>query len=112
MPLLTVLGFAHNQTDVVPSENLHADDPNFSCTQMSHNGEPLIDLHGQHAAEGVATLRRELARLRSSSQQPQPASTTKGGQQTVYVLVGTGHHTKACFSHASPQQLTLVLTDG
>jgi len=65
--------------------------------QMSHDGEPLIDLHGQHAAEGVATLRRELARLRSSQQSP---ATAKAGaaQQTVYVLVGTGHHTKARLS--------------
>ena len=57
---------------------------------MSHDGEPLIDLHGQHAAEGVAMLRRELARLRSSQQQHQPSA----AQQTIYVLVGTGHHTK------------------
>ena len=64
---------------------------------MPHDGEPLIDLHGQHAAEGVATLRRELARLRTPSQQQLSPVAAKAGatQQTVYVLVGTGHHTKA-----------------
>lgn len=53
----------------------------------AHNGEPMIDLHGQHAAEGVAVLRRELARLRAA-----PA----GGAATrsVYICVGTGSHTK------------------
>ena len=54
---------------------------------QAHNGEPMIDLHGQHAAEGVAVLRRELARL-----QAVPA----GGAATrsIYICVGTGSHTK------------------
>lgn len=49
----------------------------------------MIDLHGQHAAEGVAVLRRELARLREA---------LGGGaaKRSVYICVGTGSHTKVC----------------
>lgn len=54
---------------------------------QAHNGEPMIDLHGQHAAEGVAVLRRELARLRDA---PAGGAT----KRSVYICVGTGSHTK------------------
>lgn len=49
-----------------------------------HNGEPMIDLHGQHVAEAVAALRREISRLRGGS----------GGKRSLFICVGTGSHTK------------------
>lgn len=49
----------------------------------------MIDLHGQHAAEGVAVLRRELARLRD-------APGGGAAKRSVYICVGTGSHTKVC----------------
>ena len=82
---------------------LASDATRIVLQQMSHDGEPLIDLHGQHAAEGVATLRRELARLRASQPQPPPTAAKAGvAQRTVYVLVGTGHHTKVCAPRTAP----------
>jgi hypothetical protein len=56
----------------------------------------VIDLHGQHVAEALKLLRRELAGLRRGpapgSQNRQPA----GGNapQRIQIIVGTNHHSK------------------
>ncbi len=52
----------------------------------------MIDLHGQHVAEAIKLLRRELSRLRrAGGQNRQPAEL---GTQRVQILVGTNHHSK------------------
>lgn len=63
------------------------------------NGQvAVIDLHGQHVAEALKLLRRELTRLRSSAggQNRQPA---KSGNRRVQILVGTNHHSKVRHFH-------------
>ncbi|CAL8462611.1 g2144 [Coccomyxa elongata] len=49
----------------------------------------VIDLHGQHVAEALKLLRREVTRLRGQNRQPAKAS-----NHTIQVLVGTNHHSK------------------
>lgn len=48
---------------------------------------PMLDLHGLHVAEAIPILKRELTALKAQ------AAHTRQRQQ-VYVVVGTGHHTK------------------
>ena len=65
-----------------------------SLTTGANGQVAVIDLHGQHVAEALKVLRRELTRLRSSAagQNRQPA---KSGNRRVQILVGTNHHSKA-----------------
>lgn len=49
----------------------------------------VIDLHGQHVAEALKLLRREVTRLRGQNRQP-----AKAGNRTIQILVGTNHHSK------------------
>lgn len=64
-----------------------------SLTTGANGQVAVIDLHGQHVAEALKLLRRELTRLRSSAavQNRQPA---KSGNRRVQILVGTNHHSK------------------
>ena len=64
-----------------------------SLTTGANGQMAVIDLHGQHVAEALKLLRRELTRLRSSAggQNRQPA---KSGNRRVQILVGTNHHSK------------------
>ncbi|BDA46483.1 probable polyadenylate-binding protein-interacting protein 7 at C-terminar half [Coccomyxa sp. Obi] len=49
----------------------------------------VIDLHGQHVAEALKLLRREVTKLRVQNRQP-----AKAGNRTIQILVGTNHHSK------------------
>lgn len=66
---------------------------------MKYSDQEALDLHGLHVAEAKRILKRELE-LRS-------ASKTRGTRKVVYLLVGTGHHTKV--SLADRFDLTLPL---
>lgn len=53
----------------------------------SSAGQRLIDLHGLHVGEAIPLLKREIAQLRYNVRNTRQ-------RETVFICVGTGHHTK------------------
>lgn len=66
-----------------------------SCMRRNSNayannsspGQRLIDLHGLHVGEAIPLLKREIAQLRYNVRNTRQ-------RETVFICVGTGHHTK------------------
>ena len=79
------------------SENMCLKVLTWQCTAANTgNGGQLavLDLHGQHVAEALKLLRREVTRLRGQNRQ-----SAKAGNRTIQILVGTNHHSKVCSSY-------------
>ncbi|XP_024373730.1 polyadenylate-binding protein-interacting protein 7 [Physcomitrium patens] len=58
-----------------------------SNTYANSPGQRLIDLHGLHVSEAIPFLKREIAQLRYNTRNTRQ-------RETVFICVGTGHHTK------------------
>lgn len=57
----------------------------FSSRNSDAAGHNVVDLHGLHVSEALQFLNRQ---VKAASQSPHTG--------VLYVLVGTGHHTKVC----------------
>lgn len=51
------------------------------------SGKRLMDLHGLHVQEAISLLKREITQLRHHIK-------NTGQEETIFICVGTGHHTK------------------
>jgi hypothetical protein len=60
---------------------------NSNAYASSSPGQRLIDLHGLHVGEAIPLLKREIAQLRYNVRNTRQ-------RETVFICVGTGHHTK------------------
>lgn len=70
-----------------------------SAASGGKGGPAVIDLHGQHVAEAIKLLRRELSRLRRAAggqnrQSADQAQAGAGRSQRIQILVGNNHHSK------------------